>query len=257
MEQMQQHDLLELTADLAVCLLTSGAEIYRVEESVRRIFDAYEAGPCEVFAIPSLLIVSLPRPGQEPLTQIRRLGEQTIDLERVRACNDLCRRICKEKPGYAAARQKLTVVENSPVYPRWMITCAYGFVGFGFTLMFGGDLLSCCAAFLCGMAVEIALRVLGRFGTNSFFSTILASFCIATVACLFGLVCPGLMRDKAIIGALMLLVPGISLTNSMRDIMAGDLMAGSTRLILVLLSAGGLALGSGAALALFGCLGVM
>ena len=50
-----------------------------------------------------------------------------------------------------------------------------------------------------------------------------------------------------IIGALMLLVPGLLITNSMRDIIYGDTSSGVSRIVQVLLSAFAIALGTAAA----------
>ena len=68
----------------------------------------------------------------------------------------------------------------------------------------------------------------------------------------FGLVQLGFGQnlDKIIIGVLMNLVPGVALTNFMRDIIAGDLIAGLTKLVEALLTATGIALGTGVALSL-------
>lgn len=51
--------------------------------------------------------------------------------------------------------------------------------------------------------------------------------------------------DKIVIGAFMNLVPGVAFTNSLRDIIAGDLIAGLTRLTEALLTALAMALGAG------------
>jgi uncharacterized membrane protein YjjP (DUF1212 family) len=48
----------------------------------------------------------------------------------------------------------------------------------------------------------------------------------------------------------MLLVPGVALTTSMREVMAGDMISGITRMTESLLTATAIALGVGAALAL-------
>ena len=57
--------------------------------------------------------------------------------------------------------------------------------------------------------------------------------------------------DKVIIGASMNLVPGIILTNCMRDFIAGDFLAGMYTLIEALLIAVGMAVGAASAIALF------
>ena len=58
--------------------------------------------------------------------------------------------------------------------------------------------------------------------------------------------------DKIIIGAFMGLVPGVAITNFMRDVLEGDLFAGITKLTESLLTATALALGAGIALSLLG-----
>lgn len=255
---MERHDLLEVTTNIAAELLCSGAEIYRVEESVLRIFDAYGEKQGEVFAIPSLLIVSIRQEnGEQSLSQVRRLHEQGVHLERIRACNDLCRRICRELPDKSEIEQAIRRIDSVPVYPDYIITLAYAFVSFGFTLVFGGSLSDCFAALLAGTACQLTLKQLQAFDTNSFFTTILASFAAAATACVCVFAGLGTMTDKIIIGTLMTLVPGMGLTNAMRDIMASDLIAGITRLITVLLTATGIALGSGAALSFLRFLGVV
>ncbi len=58
--------------------------------------------------------------------------------------------------------------------------------------------------------------------------------------------------DKVLIGIIMLLIPGIMLTNSIRDILLGDIISGSLRLVEAILMAATLALGMMAAIWLMG-----
>ena len=88
---MDCEKLLGVATDIAYDLLESGAEIYRVEESIQRIFSAYGAREGSIFAIPTLLILSLEDEEGNPHTAIRRLGNHGSDLARVGAYNDLCR----------------------------------------------------------------------------------------------------------------------------------------------------------------------
>ena len=65
---MDYDKLLTLGTELGRQLMSSGAEIYRVEESVRRLLTAYGLEP-QVFAIPNCLIVSITTPEGRSLTQ--------------------------------------------------------------------------------------------------------------------------------------------------------------------------------------------
>ena len=73
-----------------------------------------------------------------------------------------------------------------------------------------------------GLIIGLITRFMDKQEANPFFSTLLAACCMALPAYIAaGL---GLMNspDAAIIGALMILVPGLPITNSMRDIIYGD-----------------------------------
>ena len=54
-----------------------------------------------------------------------------------------------------------------------------------------------------------------------------------------------------IIGSLMPLVPGVAITNAIRDIMAGDFLSGTSRLVEAILIAVSIAGGAGIALRIF------
>ncbi|MDV2888193.1 threonine/serine exporter family protein, partial [Alkalihalophilus pseudofirmus] len=65
-----------------------------------------------------------------------------------------------------------------------------------------------------------------RFVSVKFFSEFLASFVIGLLAFLFVKIGVGQQLEKIIIGSVMPLVPGLLVTNAIRDLMAGHLVAG-------------------------------
>ena len=97
-EAMDYDRLLNLTTDLGYQLMASGAEIYRVEESMHRVLNAYGLERPEVFAIPNCIIVSVTTPQGHPITRMRRIPGHGTDIELLERCNDLCRRLCQEGP---------------------------------------------------------------------------------------------------------------------------------------------------------------
>ena len=68
------------------------------------------------------------------------------------------------------------------------------------------------------------------------------------VICLTVKLFPFLNLDKIMIGDIMLLIPGIAATNSIRDMLMGDTISGMMRLIESILWAGALACGFMAAI---------
>ena len=120
----------------------------------------------------------------------------------------------------------------------------------GFSMFFRGTLLDALCAGLSGLATGLCLYFMNKLHANLFFKTVAAGFVLALLA--HGLAIAGLAHnvDAAIIGALMLLVPGLLFTNSLRDIIYGDTMSGVNRLVQVLITAVALAVGTGAAVTL-------
>ncbi len=70
---MNYDDLITLTTDVGCLLLANGGEIYRVEESMQRIFRAYGVNTGEIFAIPTCINVTITTPAGKPVTLIRRI----------------------------------------------------------------------------------------------------------------------------------------------------------------------------------------
>ena len=244
---MDYYLLADFAAQIGYRLAMAGAETFRVEDTIRRVLHAYGL-ECEVFAIPNSLTVSFEAANGKPLTILKRIGYHGNDLEALEQLNALSRRICLEKPEVETAVLWLKeTVARCRVY-RLSVSLLGSFLGgLGFCLVFGGTLRDCLWAGMMGLIIGCVNRFMDRLEANPFFSTILASFLMALPAYLaagFGWMDN---PDAAIIGALMILVPGLLITNSMRDIIYGDTNSGIMRIVQVFLSAFAIALGTAAA----------
>ncbi len=244
---MDYYKLLDFATDFGYELSMSGAETYRVEESVYRILTAYGVEG-EVFAIPNSLIVSVTTPDGHPLTYMRRIGIHGNDLDAVERYSALSRRICAEKPDPEAAMELLHQCRRERRDHHWLAVLLGYFLGSGaFGIFFGGNLLDALIGGLGGMLAGASIMFMDRFKANNFFKTMLGSFPLAFIPYLFGAL--GLIGnpDAAIIGAVMTLIPGLLFTYAMRDIIFGDTNSGVNRIVQVLLIA--LAISCGTAFA--------
>ena len=244
---MDYYLLTDLTARIAYHLALSGAETFRIEETMRRIIGAYGI-ECQAFAIPNCVMVSLEAANGKPLMVMKRVGFHGNDLEAVEKLNALSRRICAETPAPEVAAQWL---KETLAGRRTYSVAAYylgNFLGAaGFCPVFGGTMRDSLWAGLMGLIIGFVTRQMDRRETNPFFSTITAAFAMAVPAYLaagFHLID---YVDAVIIGSLMILVPGLLITNSMRDIIYGDTNSGINRIVQVLLSALAIAMGTAAA----------
>ena len=244
---MDYYLLTEVATDLGYELAMSGAETFRVEESVSRVLATYGL-QSEVFAIPNCLHVSFETDSGKPLTRMRRIGYHGTNLESVERFNALSRRICTEKPDPETAYKWLQETRASIRTFGVPANLLAHFLGsFGFALFFKGSFLDALWAGVCGFVVYYASRLMDDLKTNPFFSTIASSFCMALVAYIIAALGWTHNVDTVIIGTLMILVPGLLFTNSMRDIIFGDTNSGINRLVQVILIGVAIALGVAAA----------
>jgi len=241
---MDYYKLLDFATDLGYELSMSGAETYRVEESVYRILGAYGV-EAEVFAIPNQLNVSITSPEGHPLTYMRRVGIHGNDLDAVERFSALSRRICVEKPDPVVAMELLQQTRDARKYPHWAAVLLGYFLGSAaFGVFFGGNLLDALIGGLGGLVAGASMMFMDRFKANNFFKTMLAAFPLAFIPYLFGTL--GLISnpDAAVIGAVMTLIPGLLFTYAMRDIIFGDTNSGVNRIVQVLLIALAIACGT-------------
>lgn len=249
---MDYDKLLELSTELGCRLMSSGAEIYRVEESIFRLLRAYGLEAPQVFAIPNCLIVSVTTPQGHPITRMRRIPGHGTDLELLEQCNGLCRALCARTPPLDEAQEQVAALgKNELSYRPAQILFGYGMVAAFFTPLFGGGVRDAVCACLCGLAVGIcALYGKKIMGSNVFFRTLICSAVASMLALLFVRLGLGISLDTITISVLMLLVPGMSLTNAMREIMAGDVFSGLSRSAEAILTGTAIALGAALGLAI-------
>ena len=150
---MDYYLLTDLAARVGYHLALSGAETFRVEETIRRIIGAYGI-ECETFSIPNCVMVSLEAANGKPLMVMKRVGFHGNDLESVEKLNALSRRICAETPDPSVAAQWLDETLKGrrhysvPVYYLGNFCAAAGFCP-----VFGGTLRDSLFAGLLGLII--------------------------------------------------------------------------------------------------------
>jgi len=252
---MTGSQLSHIAMEIGVVLLSNGAETYRVEESMQRICMAMGARNAEIFVVPTTIIMGITLANGEHLTRTHRIHTRGIDLMKVEYINSLSRQVCYEEMSYDEVLAELHRINNATPYPYFLQVIALGFVAQMFTLFFGGNFEASCIGFIIGLCVKLQMDVMTRFETNIFFINIVGGFIAATIAlCATALGLTSQM-DAIIIGSIMTLVPGLAITNSIRDIIAGDYLSGLTKGIEALLIGTGIATGVGIPLGLLSAFG--
>ncbi|MGL4848755.1 MAG: threonine/serine ThrE exporter family protein [Clostridium sp.] len=246
---MEIKDILTFALDIGENMLKCNAEINRVEDTIIRICKSYGEYTVDIFAIKSLIIATIRDKEGNSFSENRRVYRSDFNLEKLEELNSLSRYICQTKPNKKEIKEKL---ENFKIYDlsesrKNLIGGILG--GIGFCIYFGGGFRDAIAVGIIGIIYFYINKYGSKFIANQIVSTTIMSFiigCLAIVSVKIGI---GVNVDKIIIGGVMLVIPGMAMVTGFRDMLSGDILAGTFRLVETMLITLGIT--SGFALALY------
>ena len=247
---MDLNKLLNISTLAGKIMLESGAETYRVEETIVRIGLSFGVDDAESFVTPTGIITSLTK-DSTTVTLARRITSRGVDLNKIDLINNLSRQVQAQSMTIDELNTELINISQSDRYSAALTLFSSCAAAGCFALMFGGNIKDFFAAFIIGACIKIVSTVCQKLDINSFFINSLGGgLCAILAIILMKLnICANL--DKTIIGSIMLLVPGLTITNAIRDTIAGDLLSGITKAAEAFLVAISIAVGTGAILSLF------
>ena len=235
--------LLHQLLNIAEGMLANGAEVNRVEDTLTRLGKAYGAARMNVFVITSSIVVTMVSPDGREVTQTRRiLKPASTDFVKLEALNALSRECCANPMPVDELAEKVHALRRKKANPR-LLCIGSMLAGGGFAVFFGGSLWDGLAAAAFAVLIWLLQEKLSPLCPNRVIFNLLGSLLVGTGICLAAKVFPGLHADKIMIGDIMLLIPGVAMTNSVKDVLVGDTISGIMRFIETLLWAGGLACG--------------
>lgn len=233
------HNLLDMGEEMLLC----GAEIHRVEDTLTRMGKAYGATNMNVFVITSVIMITAVFDDHFELTSTRRINRNGgNDFYRLEQLNALSRRYCNEPYACDVLHQDIKDIasveaDQKPLLIGGMIIVA------SFCMFFGGCWYDALLGTVFGyLIVWMMLNIQDLFPKTIIFN-LMASFVSGTFTCLLAKALPFIHADKIMIGEVMILIPGIAITNAIRDILVGDTISGVLRLIESVLFASAMACG--------------
>ena len=249
---MNYYKLLQAILDVAEEMLVCGAEVARVEDSITRMCAAYGCTRTNAFIITSNIQVTTESPEGKILTQIRRIVRNDTNFDRLDYLNDLSRYICANKPSVEELIEKYEEVMNRKPLPVWLEYVGAILAASSFCVFFGGTWFDGLATMILAVVITAVTRFLSKIEENQLAKTFITSLIAGFLAIILVGLGIGDHTDKLMIGGIMLLIPGIALINSVRDMLTGDVVSGLFRLLNALLSAICIAIGFALAIILTG-----
>lgn len=232
--------IFDVSVELAADIVENGGEISRAEETVVRICRFAGAKDINVFIIPSLVSASADFSG-ERYTVTKRIYKNNLNLGRLEETNNTSRKLCNEN---------FTSDAIDYDYPLLLRLLSVALSTGAFCIYFGGSAADALFAGVIGIIISSIPYKNNEF--NIFSKTLIeatVSAFFAFLPVIFGL---SIHPDKIMTGTIMLLIPGMSIGSSMKDMMSGNLIAGILQMTEALIIALAIALGFAAAVLIFG-----
>lgn len=244
MDRNEIKKLLVIAIYAGKIMLKHGAETYRVEDTITRICKSKSIDFAESFVTPTGIFLSVEY-GDEVLTYIKRIKNIKIDLNKIALVNDFSRRFVKNEISIDEAMEYLKAIDDAGNYSRITKLVAGGLAGGFFSIMFGGSYYDLFAAFFISALVVLITEFLGKFSVTYFVTNIAGSSLATLLAIIFSIISIHFSMDKIIIGSIMPLVPGVAITNAVRDSFSGDFLSGVSRGLEAIITALAIAFGVG------------
>lgn len=246
MKNVESSIILDISMKAGDIVLQNGGETYRAEESIVHTAYALGAKKPSAFVTPTVVIFSFTDDKNECHTAMHRITNRVVNLRKLSQVNMLIRRLInREKQSEPVMLEGLLsrIGSASGYSSLTMILCA-AVSSLSFAFVFGGNWTDAVAAFFSGMMLRMFLLWFSKLPVNSFISSLCSGLIISVMS--GAMARTGLVPSPLIvtIAVLMQVVPGLALVNSIRDIIAGDLVSGSARLMEACMIAAALSVGS-------------
>jgi uncharacterized membrane protein YjjP (DUF1212 family) len=248
---LEVREVLNIAILSGEILLTSGSEIYRVEDTIDRICWAYDI-KCESFVTPSGIFVSgwALNNANESVSLIKRIRNRTINLHNIEMINTFSRNLQNKTMPYDEAMKILKSIEIAPYFSFIKRLLAAGVTAFAYAVLFQGTFIDGAFAAAISMFIYLILEKMKKADFSQYFRNFLCSFIAGLISVCAAKFIDFLNINPIIVGSIMILVPGLAITNGIRDALHGDILSSQSRVVEALIIVASIGVGMGLALLL-------
>jgi uncharacterized membrane protein YjjP (DUF1212 family) len=227
-------------------MLIGGAETYRVEDTMSRILKISGLEKVETFVTPTGIFLTLGDSNIDAITLIKRVDNRITNLGNIYEANNISRQLCSGEISLENAYERLKNIKKSKLYSNLAYYICTIIASLAFTIVLGGDFLNSLIAGLNGSIIVLIFIATRKIKVSNFIKNLGASILIAFNSMFFlHLLGDSIGIDTLIGGSVMPLLPGVAITNAIRDTLQGDYMSGGARAIEAFVSAASTAAGIG------------
>lgn len=210
-------------------LIQSGSEIYRVEDTMIRIAHSQGIKDLNVLAMPAAIFVSIE---QTNLSRMKRILSSSYNIEKVCDVNQISRQLASGEIGLEEAYQTLQGLKEKPLPYKSLQTLAAATIAAPFfSVMFGGNFVDALGAIIATFLGFLVYMGMEKSAKIPFVSAFLGALTFTMIGLIWSHFYPAETHvDWIMAGCVMPFVPGIALTNAVRDLMTNHLNTGMSKL---------------------------
>lgn len=239
-----EKEIMKIALLAGEIILENGGETYRVEETIQRICLSLGINTISAFVTPTGIFISSNT--NENTNYIKRIRKRGMNLNKIMIANNISRDLTSNKIDYKTAHKQLENLYNKNLnYSEFNKYLNVGICSSFFCLLFKGGLNEFIFAFFISIISMIIFDKIESIGDTNFLSFIIAGSSISILSIITVLAFSEVQFDKIVVGSLMPFVPGVSLTNGIRDLISLDLVSGTSKIFEAIVIAISLAVGAG------------
>jgi uncharacterized membrane protein YjjP (DUF1212 family) len=229
---MDKKQILKIALLAGDILIRSGAEIYRVEDTIKRICIAYNI-KCESYVTPTGIFISTTPcdNNDDTISLMKRVESREVDLHKIALVNTFSRSLQKNPLPYDEAINELNKIQSSPSFNMKVRLICAGITAFIYTLVFNGTALDGLFAFFICQVIYLYKDFTAKTGFFQIFDSFICGIIAASLSIISGKIVPSLNVDSVIIGSIVILVPGLIMTGGIKDAIHGDMVTSTARLL--------------------------
>lgn len=246
---MDKKDVFRVALYAGEIMLKNGAEIYRVEDTIIRICNSRDFNHVNSFVTPTGIFLSDYK--FDGITFMKRIKSRGIDLSKISKVNDFSREFVSSEMTLDESLHNLKLIDNETKYHELVRAFFTGLASACFAIILGANIADFFTALLISIVVILIGNRIERISDTPFLATIASGALISIFSIILTQLGMGKNLDMIIVGAIMPWLPGVSLTNGLRDFISGDLIAGISRIAEAILISLSIAIGVGIILKLW------
>lgn len=248
--ETESYERMKFILEMGEILLSNGAEIFRVEETMDHLASFYQISHVDAYVLSNGIFITAEIEGKDYFAKVKHIPISSIHLGIVTEVNDLSREICAGKYTLEEARAQLEHIKRQPPQRKCVQILAAGIGSGCFCYLFQANFMECLATFVIAALLYIFVLYMEPRKVSKIVINIAGGALITVASVVIStLFAPyALSTNMMIIGSILPLIPGVAFTNAIRDIASSDYISGMVRMLDALLIFVYIAVGVGLAL---------